>query len=259
MRKLVIAITVAALAIWASPERVVQLSLGFDTAEAKRGGRAGGYKARPHRPPSGAKTRPRPQTRPAARPSSRPATRPATRPSTRPATRPSNRPSTRPATRPNRPEVGNRPGARPPGSRPPATRPPKPVPPIAGRPPGTRPPVARPPVARPPGGRPPGWRPPGWRPPHHRPPSWRPPPYRPPYYRPPHYYWGTYYYYPRWGWYFTATVASATLVYILTLPRDQECEKIEMQDETLYVCDGVLYRPVYYKDELVYEIVSDAE
>jgi len=41
------------------------------------------------------------------------------------------------------------------------------------------------------------------------------------------------------------------------MPEDQECERIESGDETLYVCDGVLYRPTYYGDELVYEIVSD--
>ncbi len=29
-------------------------------------------------------------------------------------------------------------------------------------------------------------------------------------------------------------------------------------DETLYSCDGVLYRSTYYQDDKVYEIVSDA-
>ena len=42
------------------------------------------------------------------------------------------------------------------------------------------------------------------------------------------------------------------------MPDDQECVRVESGDETLYVCDGVLYRPTYYGDELVYEIVSDA-
>jgi hypothetical protein len=41
------------------------------------------------------------------------------------------------------------------------------------------------------------------------------------------------------------------------MPEDQECVRVESGDETLYVCDGVLYRPTYYGDELVYEIVSD--
>lgn len=102
-------------------------------------------------------------------------------------------------------------------------------------------------------------RPPGWRPPHWRPPYWRPPAFRPPYYRPPHYYWGSYYWYPRWGWYFTAAVAGATLVYVATLPEDKGCEKIESDGETLFLCDGVLYRASLYKDEQVYEIVSEPE
>ena len=41
------------------------------------------------------------------------------------------------------------------------------------------------------------------------------------------------------------------------LPDDQECEQIQSGDETLYSCDGVLYRSTYYEDEQVYEIVSD--
>lgn len=52
-------------------------------------------------------------------------------------------------------------------------------------------------------------------------------------------------------------MAGATLVYIATLPEDKECEKLILDNETLYLCDGVLYRPAYYRDELVYEIVSE--
>ncbi len=114
-----------------------------------------------------------------------------------------------------------------------------------------RPPVRpRPPIA----GRPPGWRPPYW-----RPPAWRPPAFRPPYYRPPHWRWGSYYWYPRWGWYFTAAVAGATLVYVATLPDDNECERIVSDGETLFLCDGVLYRATIYEDEQVYEIVSEPD
>ncbi|MEM6679663.1 MAG: peptidoglycan-binding domain-containing protein [Pseudomonadota bacterium] len=103
-------------------------------------------------------------------------------------------------------------------------------------------------------------RPPHWRPPHWRPPGWRPPPYRPPYVRPPHYIWGPYYYYPSWGWYFTATLAAgATLAYVATLPEDEECERVVSEGETLYVCDGVLYRSTLYRDEQVYEIVSEPD
>ena len=42
------------------------------------------------------------------------------------------------------------------------------------------------------------------------------------------------------------------------MPDDKECEKIQDGGETLYLCDGVLYRATYYKDEQVYEIASDA-
>ncbi len=111
------------------------------------------------------------------------------------------------------------------------------MPPIAGRP-----------------GRPPGWRPPG-----SRPPSWRPPPYRPPYVRPPHWRWGRYYWYPRWGWYHTAIVAGATLVYVTSLPNQSNCQTVQDPDGTLYTCDGVIYRPTYYQDEQVYEVVSAAQ
>jgi hypothetical protein len=91
----------------------------------------------------------------------------------------------------------------------------------------------------------------------YRPPTWRPPYYAPPYYRAPHVIWGPNYWYPRWGWYFTAVVAGATLVYVLTLPDDKECKKYKDGNETLYLCDDVVYRPTYYKDQEVYEIASD--
>ncbi|NRB17400.1 MAG: peptidoglycan-binding protein [Rhodobacteraceae bacterium] len=41
------------------------------------------------------------------------------------------------------------------------------------------------------------------------------------------------------------------------MPSDKECEKITENGETLYLCDGVLYRSTYYEDAKVYEIVSD--
>jgi hypothetical protein len=125
-------------------------------------------------------------------------------------------------------------------------------PPVA-RPP-VRPPVARPPIVLPPGSRPPGYRPPNW-----RPPAWRPPVYRPPYVRPPDWRWGRYYWYPRWGWYHVAAIAGATLAYVATLPADVACDRLILSDENLYRCNGVLYRPTYYRDERVYEIVSPPE
>lgn len=105
--------------------------------------------------------------------------------------------------------------------------------------------------------RPPGGRPPGYRPPHSRPPGYRPPAYRPPYYRPPHPHWGNYYYNDNWGWFFTAALVGSTLVYVANLPEDQDCEKVQSGSETLYSCDGTLYRPTYYEGEKVYEIASD--
>lgn len=92
----------------------------------------------------------------------------------------------------------------------------------------------------------------------HRPPGYRPPYYRPPYYRPPHPSWGNYYWGPSWGWFFTAAVVGSTLVYVTSLPSDKNCQTVKDGGETLYLCDGVLYRSTYYKDEQVYEIVSDA-
>jgi hypothetical protein len=51
-------------------------------------------------------------------------------------------------------------------------------------------------------------------------------------------------------------VAGATLAYVATLPQDRTCEPVRTADETLHVCDGVLYRATYYGGERVYEIVS---
>jgi hypothetical protein len=204
---------------------------GGSQAEAQMGKRDMGLRPAPSRQPSGAKTRP------AARPDYKPG-----------------KPS-QPAARPpaQRPPQATQPIAKPPGQRPPqATQP-------IVRPPGHRPPGHRPPNVRPPIARPPGWRPPHWRPPLWRPPTWHPPVYRPPYVRPPHYLWGPYFWYPRWGWYFTATVASATLVYVATLPVEQECVPAMVDGEKVYICDGVLYRPTYYRDEQVYEIVSEPD
>ncbi|MEL6769207.1 MAG: peptidoglycan-binding protein [Pseudomonadota bacterium] len=257
----------ALFAVGPAPERALTLQLGVESAEARPGGRGGGFKGRAHMRPKGARSRPanRARPRPGSRP--RPSTRPnRPRPSTRPVAgtrpgagnRPGNRPGAgnRPGNRPgagnrpgNRPGAGNRPGNRP-GARPPGNRP-------GARPPGNRP--GNRPGYRPGRPRPPGYRPPGYRPPHWRPPAWRPPAYRPPFARPPHWRWGSYYYYPRWGWYFTAALASSTLVYVATLPREKECEQIRSEGETMYVCDGVLYRSTVYQDEQVFEIVSEPE
>ncbi len=258
-----------------APQKIIGFQFSVDRAEARPFGRGGGAKIHRKSRPQGAKTRARPAAqrpnrmarkdwagvrpnRPAARPATRPAARP-NRPAARPVTRPA--PGRPAAVRPNRPELArpnrpNRPVTRPGAQRPPHARPPGHRPPNT-RPPGYRPPGYRP---RPPlAGRPPGWRPPGYRPPHWRPPAWRPPVYRPPYYRPPHWRWGSYYYYPRWGWYFTAAVAGATLVYVATLPEDDDCTPVNTADETMYVCNGVLYRATVYESETVYEIVSEAE
>ena len=207
------------------------LSVQHAQAQAQVGSREGGFRPAPSRQPSGAKTRP------AARPDYRPAQ--------------PGKPASRPPGKP--PAASQLPSKRPPGAKPPGQRPPQVRPPVA-RPPGYRPPNVRPPIARPP-----GWRPPYWRPPLWRPPSWRPPIFRPPYVRPPHYLWGPYFWYPRWGWYFTATIAGATLVYMPALPEEKECIPATVEDEKVYICDGVLYRPTYFQDELVYEIVSEPD
>lgn len=290
MRRFALLLGVAALfALGPAPERMVTLDTRVETAEARPGGRGGGFRGGGGRRGGarhGARARPHhgARGRRAARPSRR-ATRPS-RPSIRPS-RPSTRPG-RPSTRPSRPIARrpDRPGGRVPGSRPPGDRPPgallpgdrprperpigdrprperpigdrpRPERPIGDRPRPERPIGERPPGNRPPGWRPPGDRPPGWRPPHWRPPNWRPPAYRPPYDRPPHYAWGPYYWYPSWGWYFTAAVAGATLVYVATLPEDEGCEQVLFEGETLFLCDGVLYRATLYQNEQVYEIVSE--
>jgi peptidoglycan hydrolase-like protein with peptidoglycan-binding domain len=49
----------------------------------------------------------------------------------------------------------------------------------------------------------------------------------------------------------------STLVYTNSLPADNQCQKVTEDGETLYLCDGVMYRATYYQDEKVYEIVSD--
>lgn len=49
------------------------------------------------------------------------------------------------------------------------------------------------------------------------------------------------------------------MVYVTSLPGDDECEKVNDGSETLYLCDGVLYRSTYHDDTQVYEIVSQAE
>lgn len=50
---------------------------------------------------------------------------------------------------------------------------------------------------------------------------------------------------------------TSTLVFVTDLPSDKDCEKVVDDGETMYLCDGVLYRSTYYEDERVYEIVSD--
>jgi hypothetical protein len=104
-----------------------------------------------------------------------------------------------------------------------------------------------------PGARPPGYRPPHSRPRYSRPAGWRPRYHRPPYYRRPHWRWGNYDYTPAFGWFFTATVAGATLAYVAELPTGKSC------DEVLYECSGVLYCPAMHQEERVYEIVSSEE
>ena len=280
----------AAMALAVGPENVLRLDPVPDQAFAKRGGGAGGFRGggggsrpsgarahgkvrtpstrpsrpsgsvqRPSRPPSSSVQRPsRPPSGSVERPSRPPSTSLPSRPppaTSRPARPPeASLPGSGTRPLPERPGNIDRPNTRPPGSRPPpGQRPP------GARPPGTRPPAGnRPPGTRPPGTRPPGaGRPPGWNPPNHRPPSWRPPYYPPPYYRPPHYRYGSYYYSPNWGWYFTAGLLGATLVYSTSLPSDKDCQKVQDGGETLYICDGVLYRATYYEGDLVYEIVSD--
>jgi hypothetical protein len=47
---------------------------------------------------------------------------------------------------------------------------------------------------------------------------------------------------------------------VASLPNNaSSCTTIRDPDGTLYTCDGVIYRPTYYKDEQVYEIVTPAE
>ena len=257
--------------------------------KGRGGGRMSGARARPrpNRSAPGPAARPRPNrsARPAARPS-RPATRPAARPSTRPTSQRRVLPDLLHGRRslghghqaPSQPAGTSRGGspdqacdrpsgkawhqARPAPERPVTGRPSQPVAGVRpGRPnrPGAGHRPGRPPHVRPPINRPPGWRPPHYRPPHWRPPSWRPPYFRPPYIRPPHPIWGGYYWYPRWGWYFTAAVAGGTLAYVLNLPDTDPCDQAIVDGETLYICDGILYRPTVYRDERVYEVVSSQE
>jgi peptidoglycan hydrolase-like protein with peptidoglycan-binding domain len=68
--------------------------------------------------------------------------------------------------------------------------------------------------------------------------------------------WGGYYWYPRWGWYFTAAVAGGTLAYVLNLPDTDPCDQAFVNGETVYICNGIVYRPTVYRDERVYEIVT---
>lgn len=51
----------------------------------------------------------------------------------------------------------------------------------------------------------------------------------------------------------------STLVYVTTLPNQSDCERVKDGTETLYVCDGVVYRSTFHEDTQVYEIVSPSE
>jgi hypothetical protein len=264
MKRLLLLLVTVSFIVGPEPVSVVRLDPAVETAEARPGGRGGGFRGGGGRAAGGMRTggarmsTGRPSV---SRPSySQPsggrrdgisASRPSTRPSRPPASSP--RPSTLPG---GSPRFGLGDPARP-GTLParPSTLPARPA---DGARPGVRPPISdrpRPshPIALPPGSRPPGYRPPGW-----RPPEWRPPYYPPPYPRPPHWYWGDYNYWPEWGWFFTGAVAGATLVYVAEL-EDEECEEVTYQGERLYLCDGVLYRATMYKDEPVYEIVTEPD
>ncbi len=282
MKQIITGILVFSLATSTSPLGLMQFSPSADAAFAARLGQDRGFTGRPAaKPGGGARTRPsRPAARPAVQPpkarpnvTPRPATpqvkpappktRPAT-PTTRPSqpqTRPS-APATKPAQTPSRPAAtlpgGGAPQVRPAPGKPEGVRPELPNRPQAGvKPADRRPGGARPPGQRPPGAKPPGHgKPPGWHPPHHRPPNWRPPYHRPPYHRPPHWHWGSYHWHSDWGWFFTAVIVGSTLAFVTSID-DDGCEKIQDGGETLYLCDGVLYRSTYYQDERVYEIVSD--
>lgn len=282
IRRIPLVVIVSALALIMPQNQWFGLPGSVDQAEAKKGGKHGGYRGGSRAKPRGAKSRSKhvnrkpaksrhkhtKKNRPShARPKPSRPKQPAAKPRPPSAGKP-NRPSNSRPNRPDRPSAGkpnrpNRPGAGKPNrpNRPGAGKPNRPNRPGAGKPnrpnrPGTKPPNWRPPIA----GHPPGYRPPGYRPPGYRPPNWRPPSYRPPYYRPPHWNYGNYYWYPRWGWYHTAIVAGATLVYVASLPNNgSDCVTIRNPDGTLYTCDDVIYRPTYYRDEQVYEVVTPAE
>ena len=264
MKRLLLLLCTVSFIAGPEPVSVARLDPSVQTAEARPGGRGGGFRggggggmrmggsrmsmsrpsmSRPSYSPGGG-------SRYGGRYDSRPSGGPA-HPSTLPSapSRPTagggigDRPGTLPAgpsTLPARPEGGDRLAGWPAGGTTPSVRPP-----ISDRPRPSHP------IALPPGTRPPGYRPPGW-----RPPEWQPPFYPPPYPRPPHWYWGDYHYWPDWGWFFTGAVAGATLVYVADL-EDEECKEVTYEGERLYVCDGVLYRATMYKDEPVYEIVTE--
>jgi peptidoglycan hydrolase-like protein with peptidoglycan-binding domain len=50
-------------------------------------------------------------------------------------------------------------------------------------------------------------------------------------------------------------------VYVATLPteNDTDCQEVDYDGETLYVCNGTLYRPALLNDSVVYEIVSEPD
>ncbi len=54
-------------------------------------------------------------------------------------------------------------------------------------------------------------------------------------------------------------MAGGTLAYVLSLPDSDPCERVVIDGETVYYCNGVTYRPTVYRDERVYEIVSSKE
>lgn len=281
--RLTLGTVVFALSVSTSPISIVSYKSGAGAAFAnKLGGHRGGFSGAPKSRPSGARTRPsgggsvklpsrggNVSTRPSVSlPSGSQPKLPISKPAPKPSTPVAKPPSVQPAPKPGGggavPPIAGKPGGeRPPGARPPGTKPPeggKP-PDHGGKPPGDgdRPPGSRPPGSKPPGPPPPsGGHPPGWHPPGSRPPGWRPPPGPPPpYYRPPDHRYGNYYWNDSWGWFFTAAIVGSTIAFATSLPDDKQCKEIRDGGETLYECDGVLYRSTYYDDEQVYEIVSD--
>ena len=54
-------------------------------------------------------------------------------------------------------------------------------------------------------------------------------------------------------------MTGGTLAYVLNLPDTDPCDQATVSGETVYICDGIVYRPTVYRDERVYEVVSSQE